>query len=109
MRAALNAVRSKCGPLVVPSSDVAMRQRSWAVDIRASPQTSEHIQGGEPCLRVWDPRRRSRPWISCLVPVCLGENTSFLLTQLGRESLAEIIGLEYRADLDLATIEALKW
>src|SRR5512134_2575704 len=85
MRATLNAVRSKCGALVVPSSDIAMRWRSRAVDI-------------------WAPL----PFRASLVLCRRRENTLLLRAQLGRERIAEVVGLEHGADLDLALRKMLE-
>ena len=79
---------SKCGALVVPSSAIAMRRKSWAVDIESLPAQ----------------RRRAR--ISRLCSRRLGEDALLLGAQLGRERLAEVVGLEHGADLDLALGEA---
>src|SRR5215204_2157679 len=95
MRATLKAVRSKCGASVVRSSDIAIRRRSCAVDMRSSLRLCDHTVLG---------RERAKHDRKDLLtePRSLRHDASLLLAQLGREGLAEVVGLEHRADLDLA-------
>src|SRR5829696_9951006 len=98
MRATLKAVRSKCGASVVPSSDIAIRRRSCAVDMRSSLRLCDHTVLG---------RERAKHDRKDLLtePRSLRHDASLLLAQLGREGLAEVVGLEHRADLDLSLRE----
>src|SRR5829696_4891330 len=94
MRATLKAVRSKCGASVVPSSDIAIRRRSCAVDMRSSLRLCDRTALG---------RERAKHDRKDLLtePRSLRHDASFLLAQLGRESLAEVVGLEHRANFDV--------
>src|SRR5215208_4689654 len=101
MRATLKAVRSKCGASVVPSSDIAIRRRSCAVDMRSSLRLCDHTVAWAERRPLEGPRQ-ARPQNLLTEPRSLRHDASVLLAQLGREGLAEVVGLEHRADLDLA-------
>src|SRR5688500_517106 len=103
MRATLKAVRSKCGASVVPSSDVAIWRKSSAVDMRTPPWAARgYRRRAEPCPVA---PVGSAPIVGrdlLFAPGRLRHDASLLLPQLGRKGLAEIVGFEHRANLDLA-------
>src|SRR5829696_5940954 len=100
MRATLKAVRSKCGASVVPSSDIAIRRRSCAVDMRSSLRLCDHTLLGL-SDGLWSGRAKHDRKIYER-PRSLRHDASLLLAQLGREGLAEVVGLEHRANFDVA-------
>src|SRR3954447_14439824 len=61
MRATLKAVRSKCGASVVPSSDIAIRRRSCAVDMRSSLRLCDHTVLGRERATAFGGPRQARP------------------------------------------------